>query len=66
MDHAHVDDLWAWVVATFAFMYYILVFGTIKSLGVLLPHIQEEFSTETWIIGMIVSLGYVFGTLLSK
>ena len=33
MDHAHVDDvddLWAWVVATFAFMYYILVFGTIK------------------------------------
>ena len=66
MDYSHVDDRRACSVATFAFIYYILVFGTVKCLGVLLPHIQEEFSTETWIIGFIVSLGYELGTLLSK
>ena len=66
MEEAHIDDFRAWTVATFAFIYNILVYGTVKCLGVLLPHIQEEFATETWIIGFIVGLGYEFGSLLSK
>ena len=34
---------------------YILVAGTSKGLGVLLPSLKEHFDTHTWLVGSIIS-----------
>ena len=61
-----VDGILAWIVAVGAFIVASLVFGTINSLGLLLTEIREEFSTDTWVIGLSVSLGQVLGGILCK
>ena len=61
-----VDGILAWIVAVGAFFANLLVTGTSKSLGLLLTEIREDFSTDTWVIGLSVSLGYVLGGILCK
>ena len=61
-----VDGDQAWLVAVSAFSANMLFNGTVKSLGILLTEIREEFSTDTWIIGVSVTLGYALGGILSK
>ena len=61
-----VDGILAWIVAVSIFSAALLVNGTIKSLGLLLIEIREEFSTDTWVIGLSVSLGQVLGGILCK
>ena len=38
--------------------------GIVKSLGVLLPDIREQFSTHTWVIGLAISLSPGFGSII--
>ncbi|XP_072028551.1 monocarboxylate transporter 13-like [Amphiura filiformis] len=38
--------------------------GIVKSLGVLLPDIREQFSTQTWVIGFVISLTPGFGAVV--
>ena len=60
------DSAWSWVAATGVFLIVFLVSGTKKSLGVLLPHLQEEFVTDTWVIGLSVTLGQALGAVICK
>ena len=30
--------------------------GVVKSLGVLLPDIREQFATKTWVVGFAIAL----------
>ena len=39
-----------------ATLVFFLELGTLKSLSVLLPDLQEQFSTYTWIIGLAIAL----------
>ena len=38
--------------------------GIVKSLGVLLPDIREQFSTYTWVIGLAISLSPGIGSII--
>ncbi|XP_072051825.1 monocarboxylate transporter 6-like [Amphiura filiformis] len=49
-------DDWAWMVCLGTFIIMILETGLIKSLGVLLPVLQQQFTTKTWIVGLMISL----------
>ena len=40
--------------------------GTIKSLGVFLPQLQEQFVTATWVIGLAISFTPGIGSLACK
>ena len=66
VDYVERDSAWSWVAATGIFIIVLLVSGLKKSLGVLLPHLQEEFVTDTWVIGLSVSLGQALGAILCK
>ena len=37
--------------------------GMIKSLGVLLPELREQFTAQTWVIGLAISLIPGFGVV---
>ncbi|XP_072025016.1 monocarboxylate transporter 11-like [Amphiura filiformis] len=56
MSRIRKDAGWAWVVSFGIFVAYFLESGLVKSLGVLLPDLREQFSTETWVIGLAISL----------
>ena len=60
------DDARACWVATGSFVMLLLMHGMFKSLAVLLPALQEEFSTTTWVIGLIISLAQAFGAIICK
>ena len=63
----HVDGFRSWIVALGAFITVLLVNGSLKSLGVMLPEIQKEFAdTNTGVIGLTLTLGHGFGALLCK
>ena len=40
--------------------------GIVKSLGVLLPDFREQFSTQTWVIGLAISLAPGIGSITCK
>ena len=63
----YVDSLRSWIVAIGAFITVLLVNGSLKSLGVMLPEIQKEFAgTNTGVIGLTLTLGHGFGAMLCK
>ena len=64
--YVELDSSWAWVAAFGGFVTLLLVNGLKKSLGLLLPHLQEEFVTDTWVIGLSVSLGQALGAIICK
>ena len=54
MGDVKVDRGWAWLVCLGSFFAMFLETGIVKALGVLLPCLREQFSTHTWIIGMVI------------
>ena len=62
----HKDAGWSWVVAACTSFLLFIETGVIKSLGVLLPDIREEFATHTWVIGLAISLTQGFASLTCK
>ncbi|XP_072023377.1 monocarboxylate transporter 11-like [Amphiura filiformis] len=55
------DQGWAWIITLASFISMALTTGTVKSLGVMLPTLREQFSTQTWVIGLSISLTTAFG-----
>ena len=60
------DNTWSWWISLGAFIIYFLSAGMIKGLGVMLPVLREQFTTQTWVIGMIISLVTGFGSVACK
>ncbi|XP_072039378.1 monocarboxylate transporter 13-like [Amphiura filiformis] len=58
------DRGWAWVMTLTAFIALALETGTMKALGVMLPSLRQQFSTQTWVIGL--SIASPFAGALSK
>ena len=63
-DHKDSGRSWAVAVATFLLMF--IETGVVKSLGVLLPDIREQFATKTWVIGFAISLVPGFGSMICE
>ncbi len=57
------DGIWAWLICFGVFIAMFLETGLVKSLGVLLPDIREEFSTKVWVIGFAISSVPGFGAV---
>ena len=55
---------WAVVTATFLLMF--IETGVVKSLGVLLPDIREQFATTTWVVGFAIALVPGFGSVICE
>ncbi|XP_072017003.1 monocarboxylate transporter 11-like [Amphiura filiformis] len=53
------DTAASWLVVASVTVVYFIQQGLVKSLGVLLPDIKEQFSTYTWVVGW--SISYVSG-----
>ena len=49
------DSSWSWVVSAGAFITLLLYNGVVKSLGVLLPVLSQQFSQKSWVIGLCIS-----------
>ncbi|XP_072025017.1 monocarboxylate transporter 11-like [Amphiura filiformis] len=63
MSRIRKDAGWSWLVSFGLFVAYFLETGLVTSLGVLLPELHEQFSTETWIIGLAISSVPGFGAV---
>ncbi|XP_072019838.1 monocarboxylate transporter 12-like [Amphiura filiformis] len=63
MAGVQIDHGWAWLVCYGAFTALLLETGTVKALGVLLPDLREQFTTHTWIVGLMISLVPGFGAV---
>ncbi|XP_072039691.1 monocarboxylate transporter 13-like [Amphiura filiformis] len=57
------DRGWAWIITLTSFIATALLTGTVKSLGVMLPTLRQQFSTQTWVIGLSISLTTAFGVV---
>ena len=51
-----IDSRWLFVISVGTFTVMFLETGTLKSLGVLLPELREEFTTYTWVIGLAIAV----------
>ena len=60
------DGGWAWIVCAGAFVALLLETGMVKALGLLLPALREEFSSSTWLIGLIIAFVPGFGAVTCK
>ena len=60
------DSEWSWIVSVGAFIAMFLEVGTVKSLGVLLPELREQFGTQTWAIGLAIAILPGFGAITCK
>ena len=56
----------AWLVCFGNFIILFLETGMVKALGVLLPVLRQQFITQTWIIGCIISLVPGIGAVTCK
>ncbi|XP_072033395.1 monocarboxylate transporter 12-like [Amphiura filiformis] len=61
MAAVEIGKVSAWFVCLRASVTYFMSTGLIKALGVLLPILRQQFATETWIIGLTISLVPGFG-----
>ncbi|XP_038071562.1 monocarboxylate transporter 2-like [Patiria miniata] len=52
----NVDGGWAYLILLAAYGYFFVFAGIGKSLGVLLPTLTEQFDTQTWLLGAIISI----------
>ncbi len=66
MPIVQVDKGWSWLVCVGSVTAMFLETGTVKALGVLLPVLREQFTTKTWIIGLVISLVPGFGAVSCK
>ncbi len=60
------DRGWAWIVTLATFITTALGSGTLKALGVMLPTLRQQFSTQTWVIGLSIALTPGFGAMTCK
>ena len=60
------DSEWSFIISGGAFIVMFLETGTLKSLGVLLPELREEFTTHTWVIGLAIAILPGFGAVSCK
>ena len=60
------DSGWSWIVSVGAFVAIMLETGMVKCLGILLPELREQFSTDTCVIGLAISLVPGFGAVTCK
>ncbi|XP_072025020.1 uncharacterized protein [Amphiura filiformis] len=63
MSTVRKDGSWAWLVCFGIFVALFIETGLVKSLGVLLPDLREQFSTQTWVIGLAISSVPGFGAV---
>ena len=63
MVHVQSDSSWSWVVAVGGFVTCLLEVGMVKALGVLLPSLRDQYASQTWVIGLIISLAPGFGAI---
>ena len=56
MVAVEADKGLAWIVCLGSFAAMFLETGMVKALGVLLPVLREQFASQTWIIGLIISI----------
>ncbi|XP_072047230.1 monocarboxylate transporter 13-like [Amphiura filiformis] len=57
------DRGWAWMITLSSLISTGLGNGTMKSLGVMLPTLRQQFSTKTWVIGLSISFITAFGAV---
>ena len=60
------DTKWSWIISVCAFIAMFLETGTVKSLGVLLPELRQQFGTHTWVIGLAIAILPGFGAVSCK
>ena len=60
------DSEWSFIISVGVFIVMFLETGTLKSLGVLLPELREEFTTHTWVIGLAIAILPGFGAVTCK
>ena len=58
------DGARSWIVLAVATLILFLEIGTTKSFSVLLPDIEEQLHTHTWIVGSSIAIMTGFGTIL--
>ena len=66
MEGVQTDSTWSWLVCMGSFFTTLLEIGMVKALGVLLPSLQDHFDSQTWLIGLIISLVPGFGAITCK
>ncbi len=49
----YVDSSWSWIILVATSVIYFLWCGLLKALSVLLPTLQDQFETHTWVIGVL-------------
>ncbi|XP_071784361.1 monocarboxylate transporter 12-like [Asterias amurensis] len=49
--HHQDEDPWGWVVVGATFVAFFITYGNLKALGILLLAMQNDFSSDVWIIG---------------
>ena len=65
-NNYHKDQGRSWMVLVAAIILNLIETGVVKSLGVLLIDIREQFSTHTWVIGLAISLSPGFGSIICE
>ena len=63
---SHKDNRRSWLVLFASSTLMFIETGVVKSFGVLLPDIREQFSTKTWVIGFVLSLAPGVGSIVCK
>ena len=56
MDTKVPEGGWGWCIVTSAFLSMMMWDGDTKALAVLLPVFQEQFSSQTWLIGSMIAV----------
>ncbi len=63
---SHKDNSRSWLVLFSSSTLMFIETGVVKSFGVLLPDIREQFSTKTWAIGFVLSLAPGVGSIVCE
>ena len=65
----HIDydsDSRGWFVIGAAFVTYVIIMGNVKSLGVFLLDIENDFSSDLWLIGWIAVMNSMLQNFLGE
>ncbi|XP_038051467.1 monocarboxylate transporter 12-B-like [Patiria miniata] len=62
---SHREGGWGWAVVLACFVTEFIAFGNLKALAILITSMKEDFGTELWVVGSIVSLHYAVQYIMS-
>ena len=65
-DKLYREGGWGWLVVLSAFLAEVIVYGSLKGLGVLLVNMEQDLETDLWVIGSIYTLHFAVQFALSK